>query len=68
MGKTRFKKAKELIEKIKKEKGKLITDKELIKEMESHLGSDMQRTICPYIKLMLKHNLVKEIGDKVELQ
>lgn len=59
MGKTQYQKAKKLLQNYKeKNNTDKITGEDLIKEISINIGSDTQRTVLPYIKLMTSLGLV----------
>lgn len=67
MGKTRYVRAIQFINRLKSQKKLKFLDKEFIVEIQKYLGADSKRTVQPYIKLMLETNLIKEEGEYVEL-
>ena len=68
MGKTRYSKALSFVERLKNEEKEVLEEDQFIKEMTKILGSDVKRTIKPYIELMVSTGLIEEKGDKVVIK
>lgn len=67
-GKSRYERSKELIAQLKREKGSLISFEDLRKAIISTLGSDENRTVRPYVKLMHEMKLIMDHGEHIELK
>jgi hypothetical protein len=67
MGKTRYTRAKEFLEKLKQNEGNLLDFSSLRRKIFILIGSDEERTVKPYLKLMLDTGLISEEGDNVRI-
>ena len=63
-----FTKAKELIDKLKREHGDSISLKELKLGIMQNIGADEVRCVKPYIKLMIDSQLILPTKDGIKLQ
>ena len=61
-------KARELIDSLKRRDGTLISFDVLKNEIATKIGGDKNRTIKPYIKLMIDLQMIKERENGIELQ
>jgi len=68
MAKTRYEKAQKLIEDLKSKGIRRISGEKMEVYIMKSLGSDVDRTIKPYVNLMKKTGLVTTEGDNVVLR
>lgn len=62
-GTSRYERAKELLDNLKSEGKKLLTEIELKYFIITNFGSDEVRTVKPYIDMMVETKLIKAQGD-----
>ena len=65
MGKTRYQRAKEFLEELRKNHGSIINFEVFRNQAMLCLGADEERTVRPYFKLMSEANLIMEKGEQV---
>jgi hypothetical protein len=63
MGKNRFTKAKEILNNLKREKGQKVSFNDLKLSIMRDAGSDLNRTVKPYISLMIDQALIRTDGS-----
>lgn len=67
MGKTRYNRAKDFLEALKKEKGEKLPFPSFLFEAKKYLGADEKRITRPYIRLMLDYDLITSEGENVRI-
>lgn len=67
MGKNKFDKSKEFLELMKEENGSVMSFEDFKEEIMIKIGADEERTVRPYIKLMLELKLISSEGENVRI-
>ena len=65
MGKTKYQKAVEFLDGIKKTQGATISFESFKNQAIMKLGADETRTLKPYLKMMAEFNLIIEAGEQI---
>lgn len=67
MGKTRYQVAKDLLLDIKNRNGVTIPFKLLRLELTRNVGADKNRTVKPYLDMMLELEMIKPTEDQINV-
>lgn len=68
MGKTRYTKAKEFIDFLKKKYGDRVDGEDFKKESIMFLGGDIRNTLVPYLEMMRQLDMIEEKEEGVYLR
>lgn len=71
MGKTKYTTAKQFVSMLKAKNGEYIPFAIFIEEIRKVIGADEERTIRPYVKLMMETKLISkgdEYGNTIKLE